>query len=448
MTKREDEMTTAMGVGSGLEAPLGRQPKPPIDRMAYDFYATYGTTNPSNAMTAFADYTRAQRLSPKEARELKRKITDDYGVYVIADMPIPAEPAVNEAVTAARPLDTMATRTSLIKGIGGGDRRTASTDRRPLARKLRVEGAPAGPDDKDSAQAKNPAGEPVRMAPETPPKDSAHAHVTDAVAEAEDHPWWTVRHKKTGAVLAFRRAPNPHRAIQLAIDDHNVGAHPSRRMKPGHYEATPGRANQVPSAQKRRIPANEGLTVADDGIGDGRFSGGAPMDAAAPQAARRGQEEPEYRKTERKRPVAQAGAGKPGSGGTHNTGVSGGVRIPGGPIDTNEAETRTGQLSVPDEPVSTEETHMFCIRQLGAGLFEISFDGAKTRHALRMAEEAIRFRLLGFGGPYLRHAPEIARWLATEAKVGDEYAIDTQRGRAFILDDDGFKKHVRSELFV
>lgn len=74
------------------------------------------------------------------------------------------------------------------------------------------------------------------------------------VVESEDHPWWTIRHKHTGSVLAYRRASNPMRAIQLAVDDHNVGAHPSRRMKPGHFKATPGRANSLPPGQVRRLP--------------------------------------------------------------------------------------------------------------------------------------------------------------------------------------------------
>jgi hypothetical protein len=190
--------------------------------------------------------------------------------------------------------------------------------------------------------------------------------------ETEDHPWWTVRHKRTGHVLGYRRAPNPHHAVSLAVGEHNVGAHPSKRMKPQHFEAIKGRANRA--VDTKMIPVAE--------------------DADQPMV------------------------------------------------------TQTGKLTVPGEPFTLEDRQMFVISQLGNGLFEITFDGVRTRHALRMADESIRFRLLGWGGPYLRHSPEITRWLTTEAKIGDHYVLDMQRGRAFIVDEDGFKAHVRAELFI
>lgn len=77
-----------------------------------------------------------------------------------------------------------------------------------------------------------------------------------ALGESMDHPWWTVRHKQTGLVLGCRRAPNAMRAIQQVIDDHNVGAHPSRRHKPGHYEAISGRMSHLPSGQRRWVKSD------------------------------------------------------------------------------------------------------------------------------------------------------------------------------------------------
>lgn len=403
-------MTTSVGVGSGLTSALGTRNRVPVDTMAHDFYSIYGTTNPSNAMVAFADYVRAKSLSGKEANALKKRLQDQYGVEIFGFGPM--TDSITEAPSPPhRPLKCVPVKAPSLKrestsNAPGGVPAQIGPEPEPSLRGFHYSEGLALADDGIGA-GKFSGGGPVDAAGNSalrrgqedpgwkrrPAKAGSAAGGSGGVSNAgvygggpmgqegegpmstnedADHPWWTVRHKRTGHVLGFRRAPNPHRAISLAVGEHNVGANPSKRMKPQHFEAVPGRVNR--DSATKFIPVSE--------------------DSDQPNI------------------------------------------------------TQTGKLTVPGEPYTLDDRQMFVISQLGNGLFEITFDGVRTRHALRMADESIRFRLLGWGGPYLRHSPEITRWLTTEAKIGDHYVLDMQRGRAFIVDEDGFKAHVRAELFI
>jgi hypothetical protein len=169
---------------------------------------------------------------------------------------------------------------------------------------------------------------------------------------------------------------------------------------------------------------NESLTTTDDGIGMGGVSGGSPLDNAT--STRRGQNERSLKKSSTKESAVTTAT--QGSSGVNNQGTVGYVEVPGGPIDTNEKSRR--YLSV---------------RQVSDGIVEIAFDGVRSRHATRMLTEALRFRLLGYGGPFLQLVDSIVEWITQEAFIGQEYVLDVMTGRKFILDDQGFLSHLGNE---
>lgn len=189
--------------------------------------------------------------------------------------------------------------------------------------------------------------------------------------------------------------------------------------------------SDLPSGSRHSF-VTEGLTLADDGIGAGASSGSGTISSHGNGHQENG--------------GGPAGAPTVKSARRISRRVSEDGRDPGQVDPMPQRGSSMGSLNVPGGPVDTNERRYFAVRNLAGGLFEISFDGARSRHALRQANEAIRFRMMGYGGPYQWISPQIVEWLIRDARIGEEWALDLQTGQTYILNDQGFVSAVPPNL--
>jgi len=122
--------------------------------------------------------------------------------------------------------------------------------------------------------------------------------------------------------------------------------------------------------------------------------------------------------------VATAAAQQRGGWGVYGTGRPGYLRVPGGPISTNEM---AGKLR---------------LKYLGGNLFEMEMQGATLEHALSSSHSVMSHRLRALGMNQDRVMQTLIHWLFNEAKAGQEYVWDLAGGTRMVVDERGFRRHV------
>ncbi len=164
---------------------------------------------------------------------------------------------------------------------------------------------------------------------------------------------------------------------------------------------------------------DEGLGYSPDADGRGKGVSGGSMGSANRDATFLSDAEAKQVERERRKRDALRGMvlppGQDGEAGVRNGGAGLGViRVPGGPIDTNEAG-------------------LVRVRILSYSLVEVNVGGTITVHNWMVLPEAIQHRVSSFGKATSRSwLPKLNNWLFNEAKPGEEAVIDPQKGVHFI----------------
>lgn len=73
-------MTTAVGVGAGLNSPMATNP---IITLAHEFYCRNGVGN-KGSTTAFSQFVKAKKLSIEDSKKLQDYLISRYGLYELA----------------------------------------------------------------------------------------------------------------------------------------------------------------------------------------------------------------------------------------------------------------------------------------------------------------------------------------------------------------------------
>lgn len=182
-----------------------------------------------------------------------------------------------------------------------------------------------------------------------------------------------------------------------------------------------------PKSVSVRKPLKEGLGYADDADGRGKgLSGGSPYGSDGPTITR----------DEYKCPKCGSSSYQENSDGsktcdrcnntyglpylqgqTTNNGTFGNVRVPGGPIDTNEVR----------------------ITCLDTNLYEITANGVTTMHARPVLPEALKHRVSTYGSTYKMRLQNVLEWVWTKAKPGDTIVFDHNGKAKYVVGESGFK---------
>lgn len=164
---------------------------------------------------------------------------------------------------------------------------------------------------------------------------------------------------------------------------------------------------------------DEGLGYSPDSDGRGKGLSGGSMGSANRDATFLTDDEAKRVERERRKRDALRGMvmppGQDGSAGVRNDGTGlGAVRVPGGPIDTNEGG-------------------LVRVRVLSYSLVEVNIGGTVSVHNWMVLPEALQHRVSTFGKATSRSwLPKLNNWLFNEAKPGEEAVIDPLRGVHFI----------------
>lgn len=182
-----------------------------------------------------------------------------------------------------------------------------------------------------------------------------------------------------------------------------------------------------PKASPSKRSLKEGLGYADDADGRGKgLSGGSPYGSDGPTVTR----------DEYKCPKCGSSSYQENSDGsktcnrcnntyglpylqgqTTNNGTFGNVRVPGGPIDTNEVR----------------------ITCLDTNLYEITANGVTTMHARPVLPEALKHRVSTYGSTYKMRLQNVLEWVWTKAKPGDTIVFDHNGKAKYVVGESGFK---------
>ncbi len=270
---------------------------------------------------------------------------------------------------------------------------------------------------------------------------SVGLQLPDDILEAKGHSDPTAQVLKTlvktvaAAVASKGAAPTPGAISFQSAPSPRVGAHaPSQDgPAPRNPVSFPGAASAPSSGvrphrhkKKKKRHVHEGLGYADDSDGrGGGVSGGSAYDATWQDGGGTAKEQrcPRCNGSLQGRTCPQCGdvgdIQTSGSQGSPTQPVFGNVRVPGGPVDTNEAG---GIL----------------IRSLGP-LMEIEVDGVRTTHSRQVAFAALDNRLSVYGVSYRPRIHKVVEWLWTKAQPGDELVLDLYGEHQYVLDRNGFK---------
>lgn len=184
----------------------------------------------------------------------------------------------------------------------------------------------------------------------------------------------------------------------------------------------------------------EGIGYSDDADGRGRApGGGSPFDGSDRVASvatsdrtcpKCGENlEPGQRYCDTCDSVALNGAaeiGGMGSAGAKQRAITGHVRIPGGPIDSNESGPH---LSV---------------RVLSPTLVEVAVGGSAQLHSWSNATSGIAFGLSAYGrAASSAWVPMVNEWLWQHALPGDQLVVTLDGRQAFVMDKTGFRRNLR-----
>lgn len=192
---------------------------------------------------------------------------------------------------------------------------------------------------------------------------------------------------------------------------------PSPRVPVGVSSATPAPTPATSSSEVRptKTRLREGLSIAPDSDGRGAgASGGSPFGGDAGYRIY----EPTCQPHDNPEPCEQcSGQGTPQVGSVKNRDLSGEVRLPGGPVSTNEG---------------------LQVRYVDEGTVEIGFQGIRTLHSRQNLPEALRFRLRGLGNSHLNATmPKVVSWLSERARRG-ETAMLSMGERPYVFGKKGF----------
>lgn len=194
-----------------------------------------------------------------------------------------------------------------------------------------------------------------------------------------------------------------------------------------------GLAGKV-AAQQEDLSEGLGFSPDSDGRGGG-VSGGSPASEyglygagfVKPDQAAQRRDASTARKQARKLYKRNSSWGGPlgsqasqGANGVGNKGTVGGIRVPGGPIDTNEGG-------------------LVRVKVLSHSLVELNVGGTATMHSWTVFPEAIRHRLSDLGkATSSTWLPKVLHWAYNESMPGDEVIVDAASGTHFVNRKAGF----------